>query len=105
MHALLFANQPKFDATDIDGYAKSLGLDLARFHADAAAQATTERLIKDRELAKAVKIDGLPSIWIDGRAFFTFEDLEPRIAFELSRPSASASKGATAKAGAKASTP
>ena len=36
MHALLFANQPKFDADSIDGYAKSIGLDTKKLHADMA---------------------------------------------------------------------
>ena len=87
MHALLFANQPKFDAESIDGYAKSLGLDLNKLHAAMDSAAVTDRMNKDIDAAKAAHIDALPSIWINGRPELSFEDLDSRIAFELAEKS------------------
>jgi len=83
MHALLFANQPNFGAEAIDGYAKSIGLDTNKLHADMAAPAVAEQMKKDLAAAAAAKIDSLPSIWINGHAYLSFEDLEARVAFEL----------------------
>jgi protein-disulfide isomerase len=85
MHATLFANQPKFDDASIDGYAKSVGLDVAKLHADMASPAVEERMAKDLAAATAAKIDGIPAIWINGHPYLTFEDLESRVAFELSK--------------------
>jgi protein-disulfide isomerase len=83
MHALLFANQPRFDAESIDGYARSIGLDTNKLHADMASPAVAERMSKDIEAATTARVDVLPSIWINGHAYLTFEDLDTRLAFEL----------------------
>jgi protein-disulfide isomerase len=83
MHALLFANQPKFDLESIDGYAKSIGLDVAKLHADMDSPAVADQMKRDLMAAAAAKVDSLPSIWINGRAYMTFESLDARIGFEL----------------------
>lgn len=85
MHALLFANQPKFDPESIDSYAKTVGLDAKKFHADMASDAVTERMNKDLAAASAAKVDSLPSIWINGHPYLTFENLEDRVGFELAQ--------------------
>jgi thiol-disulfide isomerase/thioredoxin len=85
MHALLFANQPNFDADAIDGYAKSIGLDTNKLHAGMASPAVAEQMKKDLAAAAGAKVDSLPSIWINGHPYFSFEDLEARVAFELAR--------------------
>ena len=38
---------------------------------------------KDLAAAGAAHIDSLPSIWINGHPYLTFENLEARVAFEL----------------------
>jgi protein-disulfide isomerase len=83
MHALLFANQPRFDADSIDGYAKSIGIDTARLHKDMASSAVDEQMQRDMAAATLARVDVLPSIWINGRAYQSFEDLDARLAFEL----------------------
>ncbi|MGO9707813.1 MAG: DsbA family protein [Polyangiaceae bacterium] len=83
MHALLFANQPKFDIESIDGYAKSIGLDTKKLHAGIVSAAVTEQMNEDIAAATTARVDALPSIWINGHPFLSFEDLESRIAFEL----------------------
>jgi protein-disulfide isomerase len=83
MHALLFANQPKFDPDSIDGYAKSIGLDTKKLRAAMASPVVTSQMNKDLAAATAAQIDSLPSIWINGHPYLSFENLEARIAFEL----------------------
>ena len=83
MHAVLFANQPKFDPEAIDGYAQSIGLDVSRLHTEMASPVVADRMSRDLAAAAAAKIDSLPSIWINGHMYLPFEDLESRVAFEL----------------------
>jgi hypothetical protein len=83
MHATLFANQPKFDPESIDSYAKTVGLDAKKFHAAMASDAVSDRMNKDLALASAANVDALPSIWVNGHPYLSFENLEERIAFEL----------------------
>jgi protein-disulfide isomerase len=83
MHALLFANQPKFDPESIDGYAKSIALDINKFHAAMVSPVVTSQMNKDLAAATAAQVDSLPSIWINGHPYLSFENLEARVAFEL----------------------
>jgi thiol-disulfide isomerase/thioredoxin len=83
MHAALFAHQPQFDAESIDGYATSLGLDLSKLHVEMQAPTVTAQMGNDMQVAAAAGVDSLPSIWINGRPYLAFEDLDTRVAFEL----------------------
>ena len=83
LHAVLFANQPNFDPESIDGYAKSVGLDLAKLHADMGSPAVLDQMKKDMAVATTARVDALPAIWINGRAYQTFENLESRVGFEV----------------------
>jgi len=85
MHALIFGNQPKAADSDLDGYAQSLGLDMARFHADIASPATTDRMKRDMALSTKAAVDTIPALWINGHALMPFEKLEERFAFELAQ--------------------
>jgi protein-disulfide isomerase len=92
MHAALFANQPKFDDSDIEGYAKSVGVDPTKLKADMQSAATTERLAKDLAAAKTAHVDSLPSLWVNGRPLHAFEDLDARIEFEIDAAKSKATK-------------
>ena len=83
MHAALFANQPRFDPESIDSYAKAIGLDTKKLHAAMTSAAVTEQMNRDLAAATAAQVDSLPSLWINGRPYLTFESLESRVAFEL----------------------
>ena len=83
MHDTLFANRDHLEGADIDSYAKELGLDLAKFHADMQAQATTDRIDRDKKLGESVGVQGTPTIFINGRDFDPRSDLEEWINFEL----------------------
>lgn len=84
MHHALFAGQRHLEQTDIDSYAKELGIDVSRLHADMQATATGERIAKDKKLGEDLKIGGTPTIFINGRQFDGHQDLNEWIALELS---------------------
>lgn len=67
MHHKLFAARGKLEQTDLEEYAKALGLDIARFRADLNAPETLERLEKDVKQAEGLGLTGTPFILINGR--------------------------------------
>ena len=69
MHHLLFANGEHLEDTDLDTYAKGLGLDMTRFHSDLQSPATKARLDADRKLADDLGVKGTPTLYVDGREY------------------------------------
>jgi predicted DsbA family dithiol-disulfide isomerase len=69
MHHQLFANAPRLEDSDLDAYAKAIGMDLGRFHADMQSAVTKARLEADRKLADDVGVKGTPTIFINGRLY------------------------------------
>jgi hypothetical protein len=105
MHHTLFSNQEHLEQGDLDNYAKDLGLDLAKFHADATSQLATDRIAQDRKLGDALAIKGTPSIFINGREFDPQDDLKEWIATELAMggaPPPAASSSSSTDAGSAA---
>ena len=90
MHHALFAGQRHLEQTDIDSYAKELGIDVSRLHADMQAAASGDRVAKDKKLGEDLKIGGTPTIFINGRLFDGHQDLNDWIALELASASGSA---------------
>jgi protein-disulfide isomerase len=76
MHHQLFANGQHLEQSDVEGYAKAIGLDVARFRADMQSAATSARLDADRKLADQLQVKGTPTIYIDGRQYDTKADIE-----------------------------
>ncbi|MCW5834035.1 MAG: thioredoxin domain-containing protein [Labilithrix sp.] len=108
MHHLIFANQENLSQQGLDSMAKELGLDVGRLHADMQAPDTAERIAKDRKLGEDLKIEGTPSIFINGRQFDGHQDLNEWLNLELAmmgkQPAPPSSAEAPAgDAGAKAS--
>lgn len=67
MHKILFANAPRHNKSDLDGYAGQLGLDMARFNADFdSAKARVESDIAEGDKAG---IRGTPTLYINGRQY------------------------------------
>jgi protein-disulfide isomerase len=67
MHELLFAKAPLHNRDAVMGYAKEIGLDLARFEADyAAAAVRVETEVKEGDVAG---VDSTPSLFINGTLF------------------------------------
>jgi len=79
----LFANRDHLENSDLESYAKDLGLDLAKFRADMASQAATDRIAQDRKLADSLAVQGTPTIYVNGREFAPNQDINEWIALEL----------------------
>ena len=67
MHDKLFAHQQALDPASLDGYAKDIGLDMARFHADVTSPATAAVLERDTQLANALGVTGTPAVFVNAR--------------------------------------
>ena len=87
MHHLLFANGRHLENSDLDAYARSLGLDIAKFHADMQSDAATTRLDEDRKLADALGVKGTPTIYIDGHEYDPKVDLGDWVDQEIANTS------------------
>lgn len=83
MHHKIFANQQKLDQQGLDGFAKELGLDVSRLHADMQLPETQERITKDHKLGEDLKIEGTPSIWINGRSYDGRQELGEWVDLEV----------------------
>lgn len=83
MNKKMFANREHLEESDLQSYAKDLGLDLAKFKADLNAPATTERLAQDRKLADKLDVKGTPTVFVNGREFDMRQDLGEWINLEL----------------------
>jgi protein-disulfide isomerase len=97
LHDRLFANRDHLEPSDIDSYAKEIGLDLRKFHEDMQSKATGERIDRDKKLGSDVGVQGTPTIFINGREYDPHQDLDDWIALELQGVAPSTS-GATANA-------
>jgi protein-disulfide isomerase len=84
MHHALFKNQAHLEQTDLDSYAKELGLDVSRFHADLQAPETGARIAQDKKLGEDLKIGGTPSIYVNGRSFDGHQELGDWVTMDLS---------------------
>ncbi|MBX7194279.1 MAG: thioredoxin domain-containing protein [Sandaracinaceae bacterium] len=69
MHDMLFDHQQALEEEDIDGYARQIGLDMERFHADLRSPETQRRIEADREAGHDVDVQGTPTMIINGRRF------------------------------------
>ena len=68
------------DAT-FRGFASEIGMNMAKFDADYNAPATTDRIAQDVADAKALGVDGAPTIFLNGQRlkFKTYSDLSTAI--------------------------
>jgi protein-disulfide isomerase len=110
MHHMIFSHQDQLTQQGLDGFAKELGLDVGRLHADMQSPETADRIAKDHKLGEDLKIEGTPSIFINGRQFEGHQDLNDWINLELTMvgkaPEARTDSTAAAKdAGASAKPP
>jgi hypothetical protein len=69
MHDLLFGNQQSLEDEDFERYAVQLGLDLPRFQADMASPDTQARIDADKAEGRRVRLEGTPTMFINGRRF------------------------------------
>lgn len=83
MHDQLFAHQDRLDRSDLEGYARAIGLDMTRFQADFDSAETQERIARDRKLGDALGVRGTPTLFINGREFDLHDDMREWIQVEL----------------------
>ena len=120
MHAVLFDNQQHLEESNVEQYAKTIGLDMKHFLADRDSEATADFVARDRKQGERLELASTPSIFINGRKFESTgefkEDLDdwvtleiklnggvpvPHVAAAAPAPSASAGPAAASKAAAK----
>ena len=85
MHRALFSHGERLEEGDLEGYAKDIGLDVARFRDDMRAPATTARLERDRKLADDLGVKGTPTLFINGREFDVKSDLREWVDGEIAQ--------------------
>ncbi len=68
-HDELFALSPKLNPASITGIAKKLGLDMAKFSADMASPAISQKIDKDLNDAKELGVTGTPTVFVNGVKF------------------------------------
>ena len=83
MHDKLFANQMKLDSSDLDRYAKEIGLDLAKFRTDMESTTTKDRIERDKKLSDQLQVGGTPTFYVNGRNFDVQQDLGAWLDTEL----------------------
>lgn len=67
MHDVLFEHQRALEDADLERYAQMIGLDMERFKADFASKEVEERVDADRKQGESLKLEGTPTIFVDGR--------------------------------------
>ena len=76
MHDVLFAHPEALEDGDLVGYARELGLDVARFEADLRSPEVAERVAADRAAGVAAGVTGTPAFFVDGERHKGFYDVE-----------------------------
>lgn len=66
MHDLLFAFRDALERPDLEGYAESLGLDMARFRADLDNRVHAVRVAQEAQEAIAIGATGVPAVFVNG---------------------------------------
>jgi len=83
MNHKMFANREHLEQSDLDSYARELGLNMDKFKTDAQSQAATDRIAADKKLADSLDVKGTPTIYINGRDYDPHQDLKEWITLEL----------------------
>jgi protein-disulfide isomerase len=69
LHDLMFANQKALTDADLEGYAKQLGLDVARFNTDRNSDAAKSVADVDQRAGIKSGVNGTPSFLVNGRPY------------------------------------
>src|SRR4051812_8487644 len=88
MHDKLFANQQKLERADLDGYAKEIGLDMAKFKADMDGHKYKDQIDADSKHGTAVGASGTPTLFVNGRQIVgaqPFSAFQPMIDEEIKK--------------------
>jgi len=69
MHRQLFASGRRLEQSDLESYAKAIGLEMDRFRADMQSPATKAQLDADRKVADDLGVKATPTLFINGREY------------------------------------
>ncbi len=86
MAHLLLEGQEHLEPRDIEGYARSLKLDMGRWRADMGSPAVAQRVADDRKLGDDLKLKGTPTFYVDGRELSEDDTIEARVREDLGAP-------------------
>ncbi|HYX92011.1 MAG TPA: thioredoxin domain-containing protein, partial [Myxococcaceae bacterium] len=76
MHEKLFANNQQLDAASLEGYAKEIGLDVAKWKKDMESSRFADVIAKDQALAGQLGASGTPAFFINGRKISGAQPIE-----------------------------
>lgn len=96
MHDKMFENNRALDPGDLEGYAKEIGLDVAKFKADVEDPSVVKEVEDDFALAQKVGVRGTPNCFINGtavRGARPIEDFEGVVKEELAKADALLKQG------------
>jgi protein-disulfide isomerase len=99
MHELLFQDTRALGEASLKGYAKKLGLDMAKFEADLESEAFKTQIDEDMELGSDVGVRGTPASFFNGRfvsGAWPKEDLETLVDEEMLKAERLVSQGTPA---------
>ena len=83
MHDKLFENNEDLKWSAVQGYAKSLGLNMKRFITDVKGDKSKKAVDKDYSDGQEAQVDGTPTFFINGRRAETLEQLQSTIREQL----------------------
>jgi protein-disulfide isomerase len=66
MHDILFKNQQALSASDLEGYAKQIGLDMAKFKAAVDSHKYAAQVEADTKQGSEVGVEGTPAAFVNG---------------------------------------
>jgi len=76
MHDALMDHQGALTALDLVDYARQLGLDAEKFHADLRKHVGSDRVAEDVDSADLASVAGTPTLFINGNRYYGAFDLE-----------------------------
>lgn len=79
MHTALFSSQMPLSEATIEGFAEQLGLDLTQFSKDLKSEKVADSVARDRKQGDAVKLQGTPTVYVNGRLFNYSSDLKSEL--------------------------
>ncbi len=87
MHDKIFESYQSVNEAKLSGFAKELGLDMAKFDKDIADPKLKEQVLRDRQEGIAAGVRGTPTLFVNGRQVRdrSFEGLKALVDGELQR--------------------
>jgi protein-disulfide isomerase len=84
MHDKMFQNQKHLEQSDLEAYAREIGLDPAKFRQDFDSPQADERIARDRKLGDTLGVAATPTLYVNGHEFDLKQDIQDWVAQELS---------------------